>query len=463
MPLKAAENSALFSKVHWPQAGAKILVAVSGGLDSMVLLHVLKKFSVARRWKLTVAHFNHCLRGHASDGDEAFVRRTAETMKLPFVAGRADVKMSARESGASIEMAARRLRHVFFATTAQAARIRTVALAHHADDQVELFFLRLLRGAGGSGLSGMKLRTLSPVDGSISLIRPLLSCSRADLEQFAREQKIQHRNDATNRSVDFLRNRVRHELLPLLRKHYQPSLNKAVLRLMEITGAESDFVDATAAEWLKMADREKGQKRFDQLSLAIQRQVLRRQLNEAGVTGDFQLVESLRAVADRFVAIGPDLSVSRDVSGGVRLRRTRTGAFNGRQITIDAGRAGETVFDGVKLSWKTVPWRSALFHSAGKKAGMESFDAAKIGAEIVLRHWRAGDRFQPIGLPRPVKLQDLFTNGKVSRTRRHQLLLAETNGEIFWVEEMRMSENFKLVPGTNRRFVWRWRRDAALR
>ena len=153
--------------------GQKILVAVSGGADSMVLLHALNSLAGKWRWKISVAHFNHQLRGRSSDADEKLVRNIAATLKLPVAVGTADVKQFARESKLSVEMAARKLRHEFFAWTARERKISTVALAHHADDQVELFFLRVLRGAGGEGLAGMKWRAPSPVNYKITLVRPL--------------------------------------------------------------------------------------------------------------------------------------------------------------------------------------------------------------------------------------------------------------------------------------------------
>ena len=129
--------------------GQSILVAVSGGLDSMVLLNVLRGLSADHDWKLTVAHFNHQLRGAASDADERAVRQAARRLKLPFVDGRGHVRDFARNNRLSVEMAARKLRHDFLAGAAVKLKIPTIALAHHADDQVESFFLRLLRGAGG--------------------------------------------------------------------------------------------------------------------------------------------------------------------------------------------------------------------------------------------------------------------------------------------------------------------------
>ena len=154
--------------------GQKILVAVSGGMDSLALLGVLLALAKKWRWKITVAHFNHQLRGRASEADEKLVRQTAATLNLPIVVERADVKRFAAQSKLSIEMAARKLRHEFFSRVAKQQKISVVALAHHADDQVELFFLRLLRGAGGEGLAGMKWSAPSPADKQIRLVLSLI-------------------------------------------------------------------------------------------------------------------------------------------------------------------------------------------------------------------------------------------------------------------------------------------------
>ena len=458
-------------------SGQKILVAVSGGADSLVLLHALNSLAQKNRWRISVAHFNHRRRGRASDADEKLVRQTATRLRLKFFGVGADVKKFATQSKISVEMAARKLRHEFFARVAREQKIPVVALAHHADDQVELFFLRLLRGAGGEGLAGMKWLSPSPADKAIQLVRPLLGCTKTGLLEFARANKIRFREDATNFSTDFLRNRIRNELLPELLEKYQPGLAKTVLRVMEITGAEAEFVGDVARQWLCRSRGDEAQNKsgrrmvesgkkletphvvsysFKTLPVAVQRRVLQLQLTERGVVSDFDLIEQLRHAPGKFVSVGAGLSVARDVAGHVALRHELASAFKRDETqSILTGRAGEVVLGGRAFRWQISTQKKIRLPQ--KKSGVEVFDADKIGGEIILRHWRAGDRFQPIGLKTPVKLQDLFMNAKVPAARRRELVLAATaTGEIFWVEGLRMGERFKLTPQTRRQLVWNW-------
>ncbi|MBI5774288.1 MAG: tRNA lysidine(34) synthetase TilS, partial [Verrucomicrobia bacterium] len=270
--------------------GQSILVAVSGGVDSMVLLRVLHELAAKHRGKIVVAHFNHRLRGRASDGDEKFVRQAVARLKLKCVAGRGNVRQFAQKKKLSVEMAARELRHRFLASAARRMKIKSIATAHHADDQVELFFLRLLRGAGSAGLGGMGASAPSPADAKVRLIRPLLEIPKAELLAFAKVRRIAFREDASNASLDFQRNRIRHELLPLLRRNYQPALDKAVRRLMDIVREEGKCVRAAAEQWLKGGNAGD----FSRLSVAIQRQVLQLQLHALGNEPDFEMIEHLR-------------------------------------------------------------------------------------------------------------------------------------------------------------------------
>jgi tRNA(Ile)-lysidine synthetase-like protein len=180
------------------------------------------------------------------------------------------------------------------------------------------------------------------------------------------------------------------------------------------------------------------------------------------VPADFELIESLRQSTDVQVNLGPQLSILRDATGMVSLPLAPPSGFSTNETVINlAGRAGDVEFDGMRLGWRLEA--GANFARPHGRKACESFDADKVGGNITLRHWRPGDRFQPIGLRSSVKLQDLFTNRKIPRTRRRALMVAAAeNREIFWVEGLRISENFKLTPQTRRRLVWRWHRLAGV-
>jgi len=499
--------------------GQRILVAVSGGVDSIVLLHLLHQLSRKNHWRLTVAHLNHRLRGRSSDADERLVRRAAAKLKLPVAVERVDVRRLARTLKLSLEMAARYVRHEFLARTAAHRQIPAIALAHHADDQLELFFLRLLRGSGGEGLTGMKCRSRSPNDSAIELIRPLLDQPKKLLRQFSAEQGLRHREDATNAQLDFQRNRIRHELLPLLRRNYQPALDKTLPRVMEILGAEAEFAVKAAEAWLRESGRskapsprpkvrvrkagktgaslgwlprewsgERDQPGFEKLPVAVQRRCVQLQLAGQGITPEFELVEQLRLKPNRSVAVGASQTLRtaaaadvsrlgssqamaqpaefagcvcyavRDHTGLVRLHHAAPVEFRADAAEVDLqGRTGELEFGGAKIEWRIYAGRGGKRPSTAVR--QECFDADKVGSPVVLRHWRLGDRFQPIGMAGRVKLQDIFTNQKVPRTERHRLIVATTAmGEVFWIEGMRISERFKLTQDTIRRLQWRWKR-----
>ena len=490
--------------------GETLLVAVSGGVDSMVLLDVLHRLAPRRGWVLVVAHLNHQLRGGNSEADEALVRKTAERLELNCSVARADVRVFARRRKLSIEMAARQVRHDFLARTAKRVGAGKVILAHHADDQVELFFLRLFRGSGSDGLAGMKWHNPSPANPDIDLVRPLLDIPKASLLEYASEHKVAFREDATNADLDIPRNRVRHELLPLLTRNFQPQLHKILSRTMDILGAESDAALETARLWL--GGRSEGQ--FLELPVAIQRRVIQLQLLNAGVVPEFDQLESLRLnpgwviefsrglplksgpvgmksvrlfideegklwivpttgvqfsnsaveiVLPRVEGIGME-SLPRtlaeeemdefiSIACGVPARRPR----RPREQQVREPLEGTVEFGGIDVSWLICEKPRGL--KPKPLLDSEIFDADRVGGKVVLRHWQPGDRFQPIGMKQPIKLQDYFVNSKVPREERHRRVLAVAeSGEVFWVEGLRISERFKLTPQTTRSLQWFWKR-----
>lgn len=438
----------------------------------MVLLRVMHELSAKHGWQLAVAHLNHQLRGRSGDADERLARRTAARLRLPIFVGRADVRKFARAHTLSLEMAARQRRHDFLARTALRKGICTIALAHHADDQVELFFLRLLRGSGGEGLAGMNWRNPSPSLPQVELVRPLLDLPKSTLKDYAFRAKVPYREDATNACLDVQRNRLRHELLPLLRRKYQPAVNQTVRRISEIVGVEADFVARAASDWLQRMRRHQPRPvAFEKLHVAVQRRCIQLQLLKLGINADFELVERLRLNSGCTIAVAAQncaartgrektspMFVSRDQTGLVRRQVVPRTEFQKGGLELDlSSQPREAMLDGVRIRWRIASSRAV--RRLNREVGFESFDAEKVGSSILLRHWRAGDRFQPIGMSHPVKLQDFFTNEKVARTSRHELLIGvAANGQLFWVEGQRISEQFKLTRATRRRLRWWWER-----
>ncbi len=428
-----------------------IVVGVSGGVDSVVLLYVLNQISSELELDLVVAHFNHCLRGSESDKDEYFVKELAQKLDLPFKSEQGDVRLLVEKEKLSIEMAARRLRHLFLVRAAKECKAKKIALAHQADDQIELFFLRLLRGSGSEGLSGMKPMSPSPFDAETFIIRPFLKLWKIELIKYAQQRYLDYQEDSTNVSSDFLRNKVRNELIPLLKIEYQHRLEKIVSRELEIISAESDYILSQSKEWLA-----KRTIPFVLLHPAIQRKSIQLQLINLGIQPDFELIERLRSKPNSAVAINPETLITVDESGSVKTLKPQSYFYDIKQLqVVFDGNKGDIDFDGIKFKWEIFSFDSKKDLLSNKKENVEYFDFDKVGKIIILRHWKEGDRFHPIGFTGEQKLQDLFVNNKIPKHNRHNLVIAEVEDDaIFWVEGLRISENYKVTDST--RLVLKW-------
>lgn len=265
----------------WPARwlpGLRYLVGVSGGVDSVVLLRTLVRVGFR---DVVVCHLNHGLRGRAGDGDAAFVRELAGELKLRFDGGACDVAALARERGQSLETAGRAARHEFFAAAAVRNQCRRVLLAHHADDQAETVLMNLCRGS--AGLAGMAEETALPVPGAkpLLLIRPLLPVSKSLLKAVAGDHGWTFREDASNASPEFVRNRVRHEVLPLLDDIFRRDVRPTIVRAADWTEGARNFLKESASGW---TDREQlPVKEIRELRPALQREVMAGWLRARGV------------------------------------------------------------------------------------------------------------------------------------------------------------------------------------
>ena len=317
----------------------RVLVAVSGGADSVALLHLLltirERFDFAATWH--VAHLDHALRKDAAR-DAAFVQSLAERWRVPATIERQDVGAICRERGWSLEDGARRVRYEFLRRVAQRQRLQRVALAHTADDQAETVLLRLMRGSGLAGLSAMPMERplLGPGlsaegreerEDPVTLIRPLLDVWRKELVGYLREAGLSHREDPTNRDCRFTRNRVRHQLLPLLERDYNPNVKQALTQLAKHSAADYAYLqEAAARQWRRAVKQGTAAgacaillRPFLRQPSALQRQLARRVIaslkTEDGELAFRHWVEIERLATER--PVGTVL----DLPGGVRLLR----------------------------------------------------------------------------------------------------------------------------------------------
>lgn len=223
-----------------------VVVAVSGGADSVALLAALCRLKKAGPGVIVPAHFHHGLRAAEADADEQFVRQLCERLGLSLVVGRGDVAGRAERQGDGVEAAAREARYAFLLQTARQHGARCVATAHTADDQAETILHHILRGTGIAGLSGMP--AARPLGGDVTLVRPLLAVRRAEVEAYLSERNLDYCEDSTNRDVRYTRNRIRHELMPRLESDYNANVRQSLLRLGNLAGQCQAVIDTQAAE-----------------------------------------------------------------------------------------------------------------------------------------------------------------------------------------------------------------------
>jgi len=290
----------------------KLIVAVSGGADSVALLHLLVD---AGYGNLVVAHFNHHLRGKASDRDSSFVASLAAKLDLPCERGSGDVRKLASEGKCSLETAAREARYSFLAAVARKHRVRTVLLAHHADDQVETCLFNFLRGSGIAGISGMKPEAHRTVEGiRLTLLRPLLGITKEQLLQYLASQNLPHREDSTNAQPVASRNRIRHQILPLIAEALTPSFRESILRNARLLADEEEFLAGLAAPLA--ANVKLPLKPLREFHPALRRRVLHAWLKNRGVIEPgFAEVERVGSLLD------PDGPAKVNLPGNLHARR----------------------------------------------------------------------------------------------------------------------------------------------
>jgi tRNA(Ile)-lysidine synthase len=385
----------------------KVILALSGGIDSMVLADLLQKAKA----DFVLAHCNFHLRGEESDGDEQFVCEFAERNGMTLYVKQFDTMGYAKEHGVSIEMAARELRYAWFEELRQELNYDFIAVAHHADDQLETFFINLLRGAGIRGLKGMQ-----PVNGHI--IRPLLDVSREEIRQYAVEHHLEWREDHTNAETQFLRNKIRHELLPVIdsiSKEGRASILKSISHL----ASENELYRKLLKE--KLAN---GLPRNN-----VSEQLLFEWLRDYGFNSDqvhFIHEAMTGQPGTSFFSPTHRVTIERDRVELTSLCQAETPInLEYKQLAKD----GNFVID--------------------KSPEVAQLDYDKLAFPLQLRKWQAGDRFYPLGMNGSRLLSDFLKDLKLTTSQKENVsVLLTADGEIVWVVGYRVDERFKVTERT---------------
>lgn len=426
--------------------GDSVVLAVSGGIDSMSMLHLFVHLPPPWDLKLVVAHVNHQLRGDESVGDEAFVQKSAESLKIPFVLQRVDTLGLTHTAHISKQEAARQLRYEFFEQVRRQRGADSVATAHQADDNAETVLLNALRGTGIRGLAGIPVRREPG-----KIIRPLITARRKEIEQYAREREIAFRLDSSNDSIEYRRNYLRREVIPLLESSgefdFVPSLNR-LSRLMrqldELLTTEVrqilSGVLITDEQGELSLDITKLRSKPEYLQEGIVLEVLRKLRAEIDSEKVLRLLELCELATGSRLQLSKDLHVFRDRE---RLNFVRPSEDLPMRKAVALGNS--YAFQEFRFSLsKPIPPPPTL----GATPDVEFVDAGKLGDHLFVRSWQEGDWFVPLGMNSKKKVSDYFVDEKISLLQKRRIPILESNGDIVWICGKRLDERFKVTDQT---------------
>lgn len=419
-----------------------VVVGVSGGADSLGLLYILVELE-EYNLKLIVSHLDHGIRHEEGKRDAEFVGEIAKRLNLPFELKEVNTPEFKKSSNLSLEEAARILRYEFFKEVLHKYGAQKVATAHTLDDQAETVFMRLIRGSGALGLSG-----IPPVSEGY-IIRPLIETPRSEIEEYLGVKGVEWVEDSTNWAMDFLRNRIRHELIPELQE-YNPRIREALSKTASILRVEEDFITSRAKNWFEYVFGSAGEgelvgniSHYKLIPEALRPAFLRMAIEK--------LKGNLRKISFSHVDSIDELLLSETPSGEISLPDGIVMAKGYDLFLISRRSELRREFSYAILS--PSKWSFPEFECEVEIAEAESlsndrfigmFDAGSVEFPIAVRNSRPGDRFIPLGMKTPKRLKRFFIDEKIPRFLRNRIPIFFSRGEIMWIGGMRIDERFKL-------------------
>ncbi len=415
---------------------SRILVGLSGGADSIALLHILLQLG----YYCQAAHCNFHLRGEESDRDEAFVRQWCLDRDVPLQVIHFDTHQTAREEKISIEMAARQLRYQWFQSLLEENHLNYLAIGHHADDSVETFLLNLTRGTGVRGLSGIQYR-----NGHI--IRPLLDLSRADIEAYCKQNNLEFVNDSTNAEEHYLRNKIRHSVVPVL-KSINPAFLETMQGNMQRMMALAELLRETTETFRQEAVATEGEdtlisiKKIEETThkKLILFEVLNGYGFNASTIDDLLKCQEEGKIGRQFFSSTHRLILDR--YNLVLLPRDQD--EENRNYYIEHGINKLTQ----PLAMRLVEYEKTEPFELWRPPHIGLFDADRMQYPLTLRHWQEGDQFKPLGMNGFKKLSDYFIDQKIRRDQKEQMWILLSGNDIIWLVGERIDDRYKITAKT---------------
>jgi tRNA(Ile)-lysidine synthase len=448
-------------RCHLLEKGDRLIVGVSAGVDSMVLLHLLNTFREAFNLSLIVAHVNHGLRPEESEKEAELVQKEAVRFGLPFEYGQFNVKEFQKLGGLSPQDAARRIRFHFFYDLLQKHHAQKIVLGHHADDQVETVLLRLIRGSGLQGLKGM----LPIREGRV--IRPLLDVWREEIQSFATDKKIPFLLDSSNLKDDYIRNRIRLALIPLMEREYQPNFKEILLRTSHILREENDYLEKGAEAAYQKVVHEKGDILFFRFSeyrflpQAIQWRVIKMILGrmddrgmvmEKGEWSDIQkLYQQLSQCSPSFLLELPRGICLEKRYDMVSLAKGEVKPFPPFEVELVS--PGRTFIEEIGKEVVIEEVDRDKFKNYNGPPSTALMDYGNLQFPLKMRNFRPGDRFRPLGVKGTQKLKNFFIDHKVPKFERPKVPLLISGEMIAWIVGYRIDERVKVTEKTKKVLV----------
>ena len=431
--LKALQH---FNKKHalFTTDTDKLLLAVSGGVDSMVMLHLLQQLNMP----IAVAHCNFLLRGAASDADEQMVNNYCQTHDLAIFTKRFETKAFAKKQGISIEMAARELRYEWFDSLCREHGYNKIVTAHHAGDALETMIYNLSKGTGIHGLQGIKPKREN-------IIRPLLFANRSAIETYAREHKIPWRTDESNLENTYHRNRIRNEVVPVLKK-INPNLEVTFLSTLERINATADLLQEAVENFSESAvgriDQgikiNKGALLKNRHSLLMLNEILAHyQFNFRQVR---QIEEALNGIPGKiFISKNHQLTIDRDW-----VFVTAKQNASKKEYFINDSTKQLEMLDGTLLIAQ-IPRET---YTISDQKNVAALDFEKVQFPIKVRPWQQGDKFRPLGMRGSKKVSDFLIDQKIPMNLKNEIYLLESKNQVVWIINFRLDERFKISEDT---------------